>query len=654
MADIGDVSLFFSFFLAIYVIVASILSINFKSKRLLLSSENAVFSISLLLTLAVVALLYELVNLNFNLRYVALNTSTDLPVVYRITALWAGNSGSLLLWSFIFSWYFSFSVIISKKKDLRYRLYINILLAAIAAFFIFLITFVENPFERLEFTPQEGRGLNPILQNIYMITHPVFLYLGYVGLAIPFAYGMAAVIVQRKGIEWVKESRRWFLLAWTFLSIGLLLGARWAYLELGWGGYWAWDPVENAAFMPWLTGTAFIHSVMVQEKRGILKKWNIILLSTTFFLAIFGTFLTRSGIVSSVHSFSQSDIGAFFLVFLSLILLFSFVIMIYRTDYLKNEEEGIESVFSRESAFVFNNLLFLGAAFAVFLGTIFPIISEALTGEKILVGAPYFNRVNVPIGLVLILLMGVAPLIPWRKMSLNTVKKNFFLPLIISGGGAVALFLGGIRDVTALISFVCCIFVTVTILAEFYKGVMVRKKKGEGYFTGFMTLISRNKRRYGGYVVHLGVVLIVIGITASSIFSIQKEFTLRTGEKTQLGEYEIRFKGFERYVTDAKNATIANVDVYRDGSFFVRLKPEKNIFLYEGNRDINQETEVALESTLTHDLYLVLTDFDKDKATFRLFINPMVSWIWSGGFVVLLGIIIAVWPKSSFMKELVN
>ncbi|MGH7889539.1 MAG: heme lyase CcmF/NrfE family subunit, partial [Thermodesulfobacteriota bacterium] len=518
-------------------------------------------------------------------------------------------------------------------------------LAAVSSFFIYLIAFVESPFEKLPFVATDGNGLNPILQNPYMAIHPVTLYVGYVGVTVPFAFAIGALISGKLKDDWIKNSRKWTLFCWTFLSIGLLLGARWAYLELGWGGYWAWDPVENAAFMPWLVGTAFVHSVMIQEKRGMLKKWNMALIILTFFLVIFGTFITRSGIISSVHSFAQSDIGPYFLGFIGFTLLFSFGIFLFRLDELESENR-FESMLSRESAFLFNNLIFLGAAFSVFLGTIFPIITEAIKGEKILVGPPYFNRVNVPMGLVLILLMGVGPLISWRKASRQNLIRNFLYPSIIVVLTAVVLFVYGVRENVALISFALCGFVTATVLIEFYKGVRVRSGRGESYLLALYCLVSKNRRRYGGYIVHLGVVLIVIGITASSAFVTQKEATLTKGETMKVGKYILRFDEIRHYTTDAKNATAARLNVYDSEKEIGVMIPEKNVYKYEGNREINQETEVALRSTFKDDLYVILTNYDDTgTASFRAIVNPMVSWIWAGGVVLLLGAIVTMWPN---------
>ncbi|HEX9666639.1 MAG TPA: heme lyase CcmF/NrfE family subunit [Thermodesulfobacteriota bacterium] len=649
MVETGNISIFLAFILSVYVIVASVIGAKTKRDDLIKSAENGSLAVCFLLTIGAVSLIHALLNLDFSLKYVALNASSDLSTIYRITALWAGQAGSLLLWCLILSVYSSLVVIQNRRRS-RFTPYVLATLAAVSTFFIFLIAFVESPFEKLPFVAEEGRGLNPILQNAYMAIHPLTLYLGYVGVTVPFAFGMGALLSGKLDDEWIRQSRKWALLAWTFLGLGLLLGARWAYLELGWGGYWAWDPVENAAFMPWLVGTAFVHSVMIQEKRGMLKKWNLSLIILTFFLAIFGTFVTRSGIISSVHSFAQSDIGPYFLGFIGFILIFSFAMFTLRLDDLKSDNH-FDSIISRESAFIFNNLLFLGAAFTVFLGTIFPIISELVTRDKILVGPPYFNRVNVPIGLVLIFLMGVGPLISWRKASKDNLIRNFTFPVAIGVLTSVILLLFGMRHIYALISFGLCAYVTATVFVEYYRGIRVRVRRGENYLRAFGRLISKNRRRYGGYIVHLGVVLVVIGITGSSVFVKQKEATLKTGESMSVGDFTLRFDDLNQYTTDAKHGTAASLSVFDGERKIGAMAPEKNLYKYSGNREINQETEVAILSSFTHDLYVILSNFQDGSASFRVLINPMVSWIWAGGVVLLLGAIVIMWPTPSKKEQ---
>lgn len=651
MAETGNISIFLSFVISIYAIIASVVGVKTRNRTLIHSASNGAIAIFALLIIATISLLVSLINLDFSLKFVALNTSTDLSPIYRFTALWAGQSGSLLLWSLVLAGYTFFVVKQYRNRDNHFIPYVIAILCAVSAFFLFLIAFIENPFEKLPYVPTEGRGLNPILQNAYMAIHPVTLYLGYVGVTVPFAFAMGALLSGKLNDDWIKLSRKWALISWAFLSIGLLLGARWAYLELGWGGYWAWDPVENAAFMPWLTATAFVHSVMIQEKKGMLKKWTISLIIITFMLSIFGTFITRSGIISSVHSFAQSNIGPLFLVFLSITLLFSSSVFFYRLKSL-NSENKFDSILSRESAFIFNNLLFLGAAFTVFLGTFFPILTEAIKGEKILVGSSYFNKVNVPIGLVLIFLMGIGPLISWRKASKKNLINNFLYPSILGILTIVLLVILGIRDIKAIASYSLCSFVFGTILFEFIKGTKVRSSRGENYLLAFVKLVSRNKRRYGGYIVHLGVILIVIGITSSSVFVDVKEASLNPGEKFDVGAYTIKYDGINQYTSDAKYGTTANLTIYKNDKYAGTLHPEKNIYKYEGNREINQETEVALRSTFTDDLYIILSNFDQaGRASFRALINPMVSWIWAGSLVLILGAIVTVLPEHKLRAQ---
>ncbi len=651
MSETGTISILLAFAVCVYGAVASIVGAKTKNRDLIRSSENTAIAICVLLLIATLSLIHGLVNLDFSLKYVALNTSTDLPMIYRFTALWAGQAGSLLLWSFVLSIYIAIVVYQNSKARKLMTPYVNATLFTVLIFFLILNAFVESPFEKLAFSAEEGRGLNPILQNAYMAIHPVTLYIGYVGVTIPFAFAMGALLSGRLNDDWIKLCRKWILFSWTFLTIGLLLGARWAYLELGWGGYWAWDPVENAAFMPWLTCTAFLHSIMIQEKRGMLKRWNMVLVTITFFLSIFGTFITRSGIISSVHSFAQSNIGPFFLAFIALILLFSFAMIFYRFDDLKTEAR-FDSIISRESAFIFNNLLFLGAAFTVFLGTIFPILTEAVQGQKVLVGPPYFNRVNVPIGLVLIFLMGVGPLISWRKASKKNLINNFMYPVILGLFTSVVLVVSGMREITAILAYSLCAFALTTVFSEFIKGTNVRASRGENYFTAFLKLVSRNKRRYGGYVVHIGVAIIVIGITSSSVFVDTKEATVNPGESFTIGNYTVVYENLHQYSNDAKNGTRADLVLYKNSDRIGYLNPEKNIYKYEGNREINQETEVALRSTFKDDLYIILSNFNEEgTATFRAFLNPMVSWIWAGGIVVLFGAIITMWPTPQLRPQ---
>lgn len=651
MGETGQISLTLAFVLSLYAVAAFLFGAKTRRRDFVESGARTLYVILFLLILASACLVYSLLTLDFSLKYVASNTSSDLSYIYRVSAFWAGQSGSLLLWTLVLGFYSAVLAWVNRRTKSELFPYVALTLAAISSFFLFLITLIESPFEKLPFTPEDGRGLNPILHNFYMAIHPVTLYIGYVGLSVPFAFAIGALLSGKLGDEWITSSRKWSIFAWIFLSLGLLLGARWAYLELGWGGYWAWDPVENAAFMPWLTSTAFLHSVMIQERKGMLKKWNMALIIITFFLVMFGTFITRSGIISSVHSFAQSDIGPYFLSFIAFVLVFSFAAFVARLGGLRTENR-FESILSRESAFLFNNLLFLGAAFAVFIGTIFPILTEALINEKILVGPPYFNRVNVPIGLVLIFLMGVGPLISWRRASKENLKRNFLIPSVISLVTIATLLILGIKAIYPLLSFGLCAFVTATVFMEFARGVRVRAKRGEGLIIALWRLLSRNKRRYGGYVVHLGVVLIVIGITASSAFVTRKEVILDKGQSAQIGEYTLRYEGLRSFTSDIKHSTVATLVVSKDGKELGLLNPESNVFKYSGNRPIDKETEVALRSTIKDDLYVALTHFEPSgRASFTLLINPMVTWIWAGGVVVVVGAVITLLPGGVRVKQ---
>ncbi len=642
--ELGSAAIVFCFSLSVYSLFCSFAGAGFRSVRLIKSAENGVVAVFFLLVAATGLLLSELASLNFQLKYVAMNTSSDLPLVYRFTALWAGQAGSLMLWCLILSAYCAVFVLSggeSSPESRKLKPYVTGVLSCVSTFFIFLIAFVENPFETFQFAPSEGRGLNPILQNPYMAIHPLALYVGYVGITVPYAFGMGALLRGKVDALWVSQSRRWALFSWGFLSLGLLLGARWAYLELGWGGYWAWDPVENAAFMPWLSGTAFLHSIMVQKRRNMFMKWNIALLAITFFLSIFGTFITRSGVLSSVHSFALSDIGPMFVGFMVFILVFSFAAYRLRANSF-TEESGFESAFSRESAFVFNNVLFLSATFVVFFGTLFPILSEAVTGTRTLVGPPYFNRSVVPIGLVLIALMGVGPLLPWRKAPLGLFLRAFSVPLVCAFATTAILAVSGVKSVSAIAAFALCVFSSVSAASEFYKGAKARRRGGRGRVSSFFSLMSTGSRKYGGYIVHIGVALIVAGVTASSVFPTKREASLFPGETVSAGGYEVRYESTERRSTIAKEVISARVSVSENGKRVGSLVAEKNLYLYEGNREINRETEVGLLSSWKDDLYVVLMEAEPDGSVLMMVVvNPMVSWIWAGGIVVLFGAVMA-------------
>lgn len=660
MSTLGSFSLFLAFIISAYAVIASLLGVKIKSGKWIKSGQNAVFVVTGLLTLAAIVLIYAFVIHNFQIQYVAEHSSKDLPIFYRISAFWGGQEGSLLLWGWLLGVFASLLLLQNRRKNEELIPYVLAVMMGVSFFFLGVLVFATRPFRELPFFPSDGRGLNPLLQNPGMILHPPTTYMGYVGFSVPFAFAIAALLTGRLGDTWIKSTRRWTLFSWFFLTLGNLFGAQWAYVELGWGGYWAWDPIENASFIPWLTGTAYLHSVMIQERRGMLKVWNMVLIILTFTLTLFGTFLVRSGILTSVHSFAVSPLlGALFLAFIGAILLFSFILLVNRLDLLRSENE-LDSFLSRESTFLFNNLILVGAAFAIFWGTIFPLISEAVRGVKITVGPPFYNQIMVPIGLALLLLTGICPLISWRRASGKNLKKNFLYPFIVAIIGGIIVFRWTIQHPYALVSFTLSIFVAATIIIEFFRGSKVRREmRREGHLKSFFNLIRRNKRRYGGYIIHIGIVLIFVGITGSSAFKSEKLVTLKKGESLTIKDYELRFENLSSYPTQNKYVTAATLSVYRKGKKLGTLRPERNLHR-------NQEqptTEVAIRSTLVEDLYVILAQHDEDgRATFKVLINPLIVWMWIGGFVLAGGAMIVMWPDKrekrwlafSYARELIK
>ncbi len=496
MGTLGLFSLILALVVCAYSLIAVAKGVRTKSLKWIKSSQNAVIAVGGLVSLAGVILIYSFVVNDFHLQYVAEHSAINLPLAYRLSAFWAGQEGSLLLWEWLLALFAVILIIQNRLKNKELMPYVSAIMMAISLFFLILLIFVTKPFRLLSFLPSDGSGLNPLLQNPGMVLHPPAVFLGYVGFSVPFAFAIAALMTRQLGNTWIISTRKWVLFSWLCLSIGNLLGAQWAYMELGWGGYWAWDPVENASLIPWLTATAYLHSVMIQERRGMLKVWNMVLIIITFALTIFGTFIVRSGILSSVHSFALSPLlGVLFLTFIGLILILSFTLLLSRRNLLKGENE-LDSLLSRESTFLFNNLILVGAAFAIFWGTIFPLISEAVRGTKITVGPPFYNQIMIPIGLALLLLTAICPLISWRKASGKNLRRNFLYPLIISVIGGVVILRWTIQHPYALISFVLAIFVATTIIIEFVRGTKARKEMTkEGYLKSFFSLITRNKRR---------------------------------------------------------------------------------------------------------------------------------------------------------------
>jgi cytochrome c-type biogenesis protein CcmF len=521
----------------------------------------------------------------------------------------------------------------------------------VSVFFLGVIGFLSNPFETMSPIPLDGRGLNPLLEDANMMTHPPLLYTGFVGLTVPFAFAMAALIVGKVDEAWITTTRRWTIIAWFFLTAGNLVGAWWSYHVLGWGGYWAWDPVENAAFMPWLPATAFLHSVQVQERRRMLKVWNLSLIIVAFSLTIFGTFLTRSGIISSIHAFSSGPVGAFFLGFLAFILIGSFGLLAYRADLLKEQPE-IDSMVSRESAFLLNNIVLVSALFTIFLGTIFPLLSEAVAGVQVSVGAPYFNSVTVPLFLFLVFLMGVGPIIAWRRASWDNLKRNFLLPASASLLFGVVLFIWKVRDFLPLLGFTLLAFVVFTILYDTALALRARRRiAGEGILRGLVTLARRNQRRYGGLTVHLGVVLIMMGIAGSMSYSIEKEATLGVNQELNIGNYRVQFQGLQGSQQPTHFRVEGAFRVFHNGSDQGIMKPALKFFP-------TQQSPIGRavhHSGVSEDIYLILSGFsevDRNHATLKALVRPLVVWMWIGGGVIALGTLVCIWPlKKTELTE---
>jgi cytochrome c-type biogenesis protein CcmF len=648
MENLGYLAILFAFCLCVYGVVAAVVG-RWRGKAFLeISAQRAVLAVWVLVTAASFLLLYAILTNDFRFSYVAGRSNIDLPLIYKFAAWWGGQEGSLLFWSWIAATYSLVAVFTGRKKHRDMISYVAAILLSIQAFFLGLVAFIANPFQVIMSGPQvvsvpDGNGLNPLLQHPIMAIHPPMLYLGYVGFAVPFAFAIASLITRQPGDRWIHTTRYWTMVTWLFQSIGVLLGARWAYVVLGWGGYWGWDPVENASLLPWITGTAFLHSVMMQEKKGMMKVWNIVLVSATFFLCIFGTFLTRSGLVSSVHAFAQSEIGNHFVWFQTIAIALTIYLILNRLDYLKSENE-LDSVISRESSFLFNNVILLASCFAVLWGTLFPVISEAVSGDKITVGAPFFNKVNVPIGLVLLFLTGVGPLFAWRRTSVESLKRNFLWPAVASLALGVLLVALGMRHFYAVVCFVLCLFVAITILVEFYRGSRVIQSKQKMSFPlAMIELTHRNTRRYGGYLVHMGVVFMFIGF-AGAAFNRTQQAELAVGDSLQLGSYEFRIKDVTEE-NGANHATfVAVVDAFKNGEYLDTLRPERRFY----HASEQWTGEVAIRPRLNEDVYLNYagTSDDGQKPILQVFINPLVTWIWIGAIVLVLGTLVALIPSK--------
>ncbi|MEP6690078.1 MAG: heme lyase CcmF/NrfE family subunit [Gemmatimonadaceae bacterium] len=651
MILIGELSLWVALVMAAWGTVVAFAGGATRRAELVASAERAVYATFAFILLASIGLWDALFRSDFSIKFVASFTSRNLPTVYKFTAFWAGQAGSLLFWALILTLYSSIAVYASRNKNRALMPYVTGTLSAVALFFVATLCFGANPYERLDFIPVDGRGMNPQLQNPGMAIHPPNLYLGYIATTVPFAFAVGALITRQLDGEWLAAVRRWSLLSWFFLTVGITLGMWWAYVELGWGGYWAWDPVENASFLPWLTGTAFLHSIMVQEKRGMLRKWNVVLVVSTFLLAILGTFITRSGVISSVHSFAQSPVGKWFSWFLLVAIALTTYLVMTRLKDLEAKAE-LESMVSREAAFLYNNVMLVGVAFSVLWGTLFPIISEAVRGTKITVGPVFFNAVNIPLFLLLLGLTGIGPLIAWRKASVSNLRRQFTGPLVAGVVGLAMLLALGMRDAYALIAYTLCAFVLMTIVQEFYKGVRARHAMyAENVAVALYRLVARNRRRYGGYIVHVGVVILAIAF-AGLAFKRENDVTLKAGETFTTRDpygavWTFTSEGVSEYEELNRFSTAVLLRTTRDGKPMPAIKTEKRQYVdSQKENTFEPATEVGILEGARQDVYVVLAGVRGETAELRITFNPLVVWVWFGGLVMAIGGLIVMWPAT--------
>jgi cytochrome c-type biogenesis protein CcmF len=644
MPQLGNLALAIALILAVYSIVANIYGMRRNAPDFVVSARHAIWSMCAMVTIAVVVLWLALLRSDFSLEYAASYSSSTLPTAYKITALWAGQQGSLLLWTWLLAIFTSVAAFQNRRRNPDTAPYALAVLAGVAIFFLWMLNFVTRPFDLLPAIPAEGSDLNPLLQNYWMAIHPPSLYIGYVSASVPFAFGAAALITGKLDDGWIRSTRRWAIFSWFFLTLGNLFGARWAYEVLGWGGYWAWDPVENAAFMPWLVMTAYLHSVMIQERKDMLKVWNLSLIGLAFGLTLFGTFITRSGVISSVHSFTQSGLGPYFLSLLIAVTLAYTALLIFRSKQLRSPAE-FESYLSREAAFLFNNLILVGITFAVFWGTIFPVLSEAVRGVKITVGPPFFNRVNAPLALGLVFLTGIGPLIAWRRTTADNLVRSFAAPVAIGVATGIIGAACGLRQWYVLTAFSLAAFVMGTVLVEFRRGMNARRHLlAEPRAKALVNLVAKNNRRYGGYVIHVGVIVAFIGIVGSSFFRTEVKKSVHAGDSFTIGSYTLRFLGFSEVDTPHLASATARVEVLGpDGREITVMTPAKLFYI----RAQQPATLVAIRSTPSSDLYVVLAGIDDSgqTATLEVFLTPLVFWLWAGGLLMVLGTVIVMWPN---------
>jgi cytochrome c-type biogenesis protein CcmF len=653
MAEIGYITLILAFVACLYSIAAYLFGLRGNHPRIVNTAKKSVLAAGILYSVSAFTLIIALISHQFRIEYVASYTSNDMTLPYLFSALWAGNAGSLLLWGWIIS--LSAVLVVFKKRKHCQELvsYASVVIMFVQTFFLLLLIFANNPFRELDpnLVPLDGRGLNPLLENPGMIFHPPALLAGYAVFVVPFGFAIAALISRRLNNDWLLLIKRWSILGWLLLGVGNLIGAWWAYAELGWGGYWGWDPVENAGLMPWLVATAFIHSIMIQKRKGILKTWSMILIILAFLLTIFGTFITRSDILSSVHTFGETAVGPFFLAFLIFLTIGSIALLVYRRKDLKDDSE-VSSLFSREGVFLLNNILLFGATFVIFWGTIFPTISEAVSSTKINVATSYFNQVAIPFLLAIVLLSGICILITWQQVSIKKLRSNILWSIITALLVVLVLLSFGMHHWYALIVYFICTFAISALFSQWFREILaLSQAKAINWFKACWLLLTTNRSRYGGFIVHIAIVIIAIGVVGSSLFDIENEAELLPEESMSINNYTITFNNLIPESSNTKMIISAELDIYKDDVFIGNMFP-KVIFHSSFEQPVS---EVAIRSTLAEDLYLILASWETitlpdGNQTFRAglaaLVNPLVIWIWIGGGIFLVGGLIAFWPKS--------
>ena len=651
MAALGRAALLLSFGLVVYALVAGSLAAWKRRRRLALSAQNALIAAFGTTAVAALVLWIALARHDFSFVYVAQHTSRTLPLGYRLAGFWSGQEGSLLLWLLILTGYSALAVWLHRRtRDLL--AWAVPVLAGVASFFVFMLVFVSSPFATAA-APADGAGMVPSLQNPYMLAHPPLLYLGYVGLTVPFAFAMGALLARRTDERWIVMTRRWTLAAWTFLGVGQLIGAHWAYVEIGWGGYYAWDPVENAALMPWLAATAFLHSVMIQEKRGMLKVWNMVLVALAFCLSIFGTFLTRSGVINSIHSFSQSPIGGWFLGFIAVCVVFS-VGLIYVRLPLLHARTKLESLVSREATFLYNNLLLVALCLTILWGVMYPLVTQAVRGETRSVSKPYYDFFLHTFGLPLLLLMGIGPLVAWRRASLRALGKTFIVPAvaaIVTGATLIALGYGS--STPGLLAYTFGAFVAASIVLEFVRGTRARRAlSGGSWPAALVALVARNRRRYGGYLVHAAILMLAIGIAGSSAYQTVRERGLKPGQSMEIAGYTLTYERLQQRQEANAVAVRAVVDVSRGGSHVTTLDPGKNSYPVE--QQVSNEVSIYHDPRNLGDLFTIADQIDPKSQTLflKVLVKPLVNLIWAAGFLFVFGSVVAMWPDAVEQRRL--